>query len=911
MKKQLLYALGAAMLLGGCSQDKFFTDDPDTRSISTTNGPTTKGGLPGIAYIKVQSALQKEILNISSGSSNITLNSTPSALSATLKSIHATQIRRLFKTDTRFEKRKHREGLDCWYVVEFDEEQNLENTIAALAADKQFEIVEKVYATSIPQNKAVTAVSALPSTRAASEMPFNDPELKRQWHYTNFGTTPRSVAGADINLFEAWKTTTGKPNVIVSIVDGGIDLTHEDLKANLWNNSKEIPGNGIDDDGNGFVDDVNGYNFVSDKGEITLDDAGHGTHVAGTVAARNNNGIGVGGIAGGDGSPDSGVRLMSCQVFEGENGGGHEEAIVYGADNGAVISQNSWGYNYPGPGYLPLSTQEAIDYFTKYAGCDDEGNQLPDSPMKGGVVIFAAGNDDKDYLSYPGAYDGTISVSAMAPDWKKAWYTNRGDWVDIMAPGGDEYYSNGMVYSTVPASIYDAKYGYMQGTSMACPHVSGIAALSVSRLGKQGFTGEALKSRLIGSLRPENIDGQNPDYKGRLGAGYIDAALTFAENRNMKPGKVTDISADAEFTSLTVRWTAVADEDDGAPARYRLYISDKELTASNYKESAPYTLIATGYKTGDAVSCRVDDLTEGTTYYVAVIAVDRWGLESDFVSEEFKTNKNNPPVIESAPHEAIRVTGSDIQKFTLKITDPDGHEVSYRLGGETRGVSASALNEETGEVKFSIRAVAPIGKHEIEITASDQLGASASIKIPFEVYAYEPPVLSDSIGDRILGIDQGTVEIELNEHFAYQSGDDVKIEAKVADGSIVTAALNGSKLSIKGNKPGETAVDVSISDGKNTALTAFHVYVVTDSTDIVYQIYPIPATSVLNVLVNPEIRKAEFTVRSIMGEKVLSESSTIDGTGPVKLDIEELSAGAYTLVVETGKGTYKKTFVKQ
>lgn len=180
-----------------------------------------------------------------------------------------------------------------------------------------------------------------------------------QWHYKNFGITPRSVEGADINLFEAWKQTTGSPNVIVSIVDGGIDGSHEDLKDNLWINEGEIPGNGIDDDGNGFIDDVYGYNFVSDKGEITLDEAGHGTHVAGTVAARNNNGIGVSGVAGGDGTPNSGARLMSCQIFEGANGSGQGAgATVYGANNGAVISQNSWGYDYPGPGNIPASIRE-------------------------------------------------------------------------------------------------------------------------------------------------------------------------------------------------------------------------------------------------------------------------------------------------------------------------------------------------------------------------------------------------------------------------------------------------------------------------------------------------------------------------------------------------------------------------
>ena len=911
MKKHLFYALGfIALLLGGCSQDNFIDLEANspTSAISKSNKELLGKGIPGIAYIKVQDALRDEIQKISPN--DISLNSAPSPMAATLKSIKANHIERLFTPDPRFEKRMHREGLDRWYIVSFDEKQDLKQTLTALASNPQFEIVEEVYAQTIPTTKATFSAFSPIVTRSANEMPFNDPELNKQWHYQNFGITPRSVEGADINLFEAWKQTTGTPNVIVSIVDGGIDGSHEDLKDNLWINTGEIPGNGIDDDGNGFIDDVYGYNFVSDKGEITLDEAGHGTHVAGTVAARNNNGIGVGGVAGGDGTPNSGARLMSCQIFEGAGGSGQgARATVYGANNGAVISQNSWGYDYPGPGSIPASIREAIDYFIKYAGCDNEGKQLPNSPMKGGVVIYAAGNDDKDYLSYPSAYPPVISVSAMAPNWEKAWYTNRGDWVDIMAPGGDEFFANGMVYSTVPAAIYNGEmYGYMQGTSMACPHVSGIAALIVSKLGGPGFTNEELKNRLLGSLRPENIDVRNPNYVGRLGAGYIDAARTLAENKNQKPENISDLKAESEYTGMTLNWTAVKDEDDGTAIKYQLYFSDKQLTASNYKSLTPFNINAQGYKPGEKVTHKISDLKENTTYYAAVIAVDRWGLESDFAASEFKTLKNDPPVIGDVPQNAIRVSGAEVQSFTVKISDPDGHKISYDLKGENRGVSAVRTDD---NLKFTIRAVAPTGKYDIELVVTDELGASTSVKIPFEVYVYESPFLSNSIQNMLIGKDEAARDIDLTRHFTYQSGSKVTISASSSDNSIVTATVNASILIIKGNKPGQAFVSVSVSDGNETAQTRFQVSVVASSGDIVYQVYPIPATTVLNVLVNPEIKKAEFTIRSLFGEKVFSKNYTINGTAPVKLNIQKLSAGTYTLVMESNKGTYKKTFVKQ
>ena len=141
-------------------------------------------------------------------------------------------------------------------------------------------------------------------------------------------------------------------------------------------------------------------------GRSTPDDESHGTHVAGTVGARTNNNIGVAGVAGGDGTEGSGVRLMSCQIFGGKNeGGSGARAMYYSANNGAVISQNSWGYVLKANiTAIPQADKAAIDYFIKYAGCDKDGNQLPNSPMKGGIVIFAAGNDGMDYKSYPGAY---------------------------------------------------------------------------------------------------------------------------------------------------------------------------------------------------------------------------------------------------------------------------------------------------------------------------------------------------------------------------------------------------------------------------------------------------------------------------------------------------------------------------
>lgn len=540
---------------------------------------------------------------------------------AVAKKTSATSMYRLFPYDPRHESKLKKHGLDLWYVVEIEDHVDPKVAIA------EFKQLGEVSVAEVDREKILAPYQVQEyrsSISTSSILAFNDPLLKDQWHYDNTGQTG-FANGADINLFEAWKTTTGSREIIVSVHDQGVDVNHPDLAANIWTNTDELNGTtGVDDDGNGYIDDIHGWNF--DRRSGSIDPQFHGTHVAGTIAAVNNNGIGVSGVAGGSGNND-GVRIMSLQSL---GGGRLENTFVYAANNGAVISQNSWGYN--DPGTVDQAILDAINYFIAEAG------DYPGSPMKGGVVIFAAGNSNWDANWYPGYYENTIAVSAIGPDWKKTGYSNYGTWVDIAAPGGNTSLGpkNG-VLSTLPNN----KYGYMDGTSMACPHVSGVAALVLANRTSQ-LTPEILWTKLLTGV--VDINSHNPDHEGKLGTGLLDAFLAIQNNEGIAPNAITNLSIVGiaqEFA--TIKWGVPADEDDGQPVNFKVLILDKPITSSNISEARQIT-ISNKSAVGETINFSAEGLLGKTQYYFAVVSADRWNNISALSNVVTATTNNGPAI---------------------------------------------------------------------------------------------------------------------------------------------------------------------------------------------------------------------------------------------------------------------------
>ena len=473
-------------------------------------------------------------------------------------------LQKIFPSTPGKEELERRFGLDRWYEATLREDEDVHGKARELSRLGRVELVQ--YA-SIAQRQASPAFTAAfpQDTRAEAASVFNDPYLSMQWHYrnnANAAVSPKVAYGADINVTDVWaQLSCGDPEIIVAVVDEGVKYTHPDLRDNMWMNPGEIFGNGIDDDGNGYVDDVYGYNFVT-NGPVSWDtvdsrgigDSGHGTHCAGIIAAVNNNGKGVSGVAGGSGKGD-GCRIMSCQIFSGAAGGSSSitgRAIKYAADMGASVLSCSFGYGVSftsDDAYVKSVGSveiDAVHYFE--ATCNNP-------VIDGGIAVFAAGNDGHAYAHYPGAYHDIISVSAFGPDGLPTYYSNYGPGCNISAPGGEAYHAvnrwESMVLSTIPSEIpslgfngdYNKTgldYGYMQGTSMACPHVSGIVALGLSYAKKLGktFRRDEFKQMILSSVNDidSRIGASGPKtyaysqkdlplgpYYHQMGTGAIDA----------------------------------------------------------------------------------------------------------------------------------------------------------------------------------------------------------------------------------------------------------------------------------------------------------------------------------------------------------------------------------------------------
>lgn len=838
----------SALLAAACSVGESPELNDEQSPATVTEAPS--GAIPGVLLVKFDSEPDDAQLS-------------------ELESTGVYKLSRLYPPAGKFEKRHREAGLHLWYSVEFAAGHSLTKAADEFAALSSVGHVEFVHPVR------------------PMEVAFNDPQLSSQWHYSNDGSKTGAVAGSDANVVKAWEIETGSPAVIVAVSDGGVDFTHPDIAKNMWVNEAELNGvAGKDDDHNGYIDDVYGYSFLASQpdtdnpGHIVFDS--HGTHVAGTIAAVNNNGLGVCGIAGGDGSATSGVRIMTLQT----SGGSAyiQPPFVYAADNGAVLMNCSWGFDDADFGSMQ-AVREAIKYFNENAGFDEHGNQT--GPMAGGLAIFAAGNEDTD-VAYPAMEEGVFAVAAVAHDFHRAYYSNYGSWVDISAPGGDARKS-AQILSTLPGG----QYGLMQGTSMACPHVTGVAALVVSHFQGPGFTREQLITILKATAR--SIDSYNSSYEGQLGAGLVDAARALSVSF-LDPELPTSVNGSAVANYIRLDWLRSASSEDRIPYSYELFYSKNSLASLDPDNPGAgvtkVDVVAEDISANGTVNVCLEGLDFETDYHIRVRSASILGNHSDLSDEMvIHTKSNTLPVITPQGSTSVQLPSHLSADILFDVSDADGHPLtcSVSLAG-----TSVVLSDGTATVHINALELEEGTDYVCELSVSDGYSAVSS-NINIAVATDAAPAVKTVIENIVIGDFSVIPSLDLTDYFGDADGEDLTYTVRsVSTGTIVSTTISGVKLNLKPVAYGTASIEVSAADARKKSVSQTFKVLVRDGGREV-EVYPNPFTDKL-YLRTQDNDTADVIITNRAGASVYSAKALVLGPfDPLELDLSALGSGVYYL----------------
>lgn len=537
----------------------------------------------------------------------------------------------------------------------------------------------------------------------------NDAQFSSLWGLDNSGQTG-GVADADIDAPEAWNLQVGS-DVIIAVVDSGVDYNHPDLVGNIWSNRAEIPNNGLDDDGNGYVDDVRGWDFANNDND-PMDDNNHGTHVAGTIAAKGNNGQGVVGV-------NWSAQIMPLKFLTRTGSGTTADAIAaidYAVANGARVINASWG---GGPYSAAM--------FSALSAANNAGV----------LFVAAAGNDGANTdnnPSYPADYDlpNVISVAATDDADTLAGFSNFGaNSVDLGAPGVN-------ILSTTPGNSY-ATYS---GTSMASPHVAGVAGLVVAN--NPGIS--------IAGLRAALLDGTDAvaDLSGRtVTGGRLNAFNSLGGTTTPPPGAAVSITpANASVTlGNSVQFSA-----SGGTAPYVWAVADANV--GSISANGTFTALAAGVtqvtatdangvQSGSATVTVNNNAVMVITPNTASVGVGQTVMFAvNGGSAPYSWRSNDPAIASIDPISGI-LTGQSVGTTTVSVTDNGNRTVT------------------SGPITVSNISVSP-GTASVAVGSSVQFGASGG-SAPYSWSSSNTSVASIDANGRLTGLRAGTTVVRVTD----------------------------------------------------------------------------------------------------------------------------------------------------
>ena len=625
---------------------------------------------------------------------------------------------------------------------------------------------------------------AAPNFVYESEMDLtpNDPDVGSQYHHTV------------MQNYSAWDTTVGSPNIIVAVTDSGFDWDHPDLDDNIWTNTDEIAGNGIDDDNNGYIDDIRGWDFVSnDNNPDESSSSSHGTHVAGIVAAEIDNATGVAGTAGG-------VTMMPLRIGSGPTSTRYAGAFTYAADNGAHIANTSFSVDsrVGDPVY-----RAALRYM-----------------YDAGVLHFnSAGNNDELDPPRQDMHESLFVASTNSTDGRSG-FTNYGIGIDVSAPGSS-------VLSTEP----NGTYGTKSGTSMAAPNAAGAAALIWSA--NPTWTRDQVAAQLLGTA--DAIDNLNPGYEGLLGSGRVNSNR--ALNETLAPPvieNVTELPSSGGVTTqpistLTVELANIFDKasidnignwelrSDGADntfgnaddyivpltlvTEYLIGTNDLEFSVGGPLAQEHYRFRAVSGGLADPFGTALDgngDGTAGDDFFVefTVAAPDmEWetlepfgGLVSTFTTSDF---------LLAVP------TGTEFTGYLL-----DGQALTFEASPSSGAATLTVTVENSGGVIATATANsagAPVSMQNIDLASADnytvRVTSDVDTDFDLEVFRNATVEFIDSSDGSELAIDDSGLQVGSTRYAAVgtiETGGDVDeytLDLPAGTIDVVVAGIDGTDLS--------------------------------------------------------------------------------------------------------------------